>query len=141
MRMGPLVICLTLVAASLARSEEIRPTDNLIVQNIPPVPASLAHDVARYRQGRGAEILTWHPRKREMLIATQFCNTAQVFQVKFPGAARTQLTFGQERPTQGVSYEPVSGDYFIFIRDQNGDQKIQIYRHELDTRREMLLTA
>lgn len=138
--MRRLVIWLTLVAASVAGSDEIRPADNLVLQNIPPVPASLAYDVARYTQGRAAEILTWHPRKREMLIATWFCDTSQVFQVKFPGAARTQLTFGQERPTRGVSYEPVNGDYFIFIRDQNGDQKFQIYRHDMDTRREALLT-
>jgi hypothetical protein len=140
MRMRRLVICLTVVAASVARSDEIRPPDNLVLQNIPPVPASLAHDVARYTQGRAAEILTWHPRRREMLIVTWFCDTPQIFRVNFPGAARMQLTFQQDRASQGVSYEPVNGDYFILIRDRDGDQKYQIYRHDIDTARETLLT-
>ena len=136
----PFVLLVLVTASAVAQDNEIRPGDDLVQQEIPPIPASLAHDVARYRQGRTAEILAWHPLRREMLIATWFCNTSQTFQVKFPGAARTQLTFQEERATQGVSYEPVKGDFFIYNRDRGGDQMFQIYRHDMDSGVETLLT-
>lgn len=121
-------------------SNEIRPGDNLVLEGVPPVPESLARQIGRYQQGRAAEILAWHPLKREMLIATWFCNTPQVFKVGFPAGARTQLTFEDDSPTKGVSYDPVKGAFFVFIRDHNGDQKYQIYRHDFDSGIETLLT-
>jgi dipeptidyl aminopeptidase/acylaminoacyl peptidase len=141
-------LCLTLVASAVGQNSSIgenndviRPGDNLILQDIPPIPASLAHDISRYEQGRAAEIMAWHPLRREMLIATWFCNTPQVFQVNFPGAARNQVTFNNEdRSTQGVTYDPVKGTFFIFIRDHDGNQMFQIYRHDFDSGIETLLT-
>ena len=141
-----LVLYIALLASSVGQDSAVRqndqvpPGDNLVLQDIPPVPVSLARDVARYTQGRAAEILAWHPFRREMLIATWFCNTAQVFQVTFPRGARTQLTFNEDRSTAGVSYDPVKGDFFIYIRDQGGDQNFQIYRHDFDSGIETLLT-
>jgi dipeptidyl aminopeptidase/acylaminoacyl peptidase len=75
-----------------------------------------------------------------MLIATALGNTAQLHLVKFPGGARTQLTFFEDRPTRGVSYQPTRGDYFIFSKDTGGDQKYQNYRYDFATGQITLLT-
>ena len=75
----------------LARTAEIAPGDNLVAEGIPKIPASLVEDVSRYTKGRSAGLLSWHPLKRKMLVATRFGNTTQVHQINFPGAARTQL--------------------------------------------------
>src|ERR671912_2126173 len=126
------VVFLLLSSLFFAQTAEIVPSDNLVVEGVPKIPASLAEDAGRYTKGRAAELLGWHPVKREMLIAT-FFHTPQVHQVKFPGAARTQLTFFDDRPTRGVSYQPTRGDHFIFSKDTGGDQNYQNYRYDLAT--------
>ncbi len=140
-RMIHSVTCHLLLATSaFGQNNGIAPGDNLVTEGIPKIPASLASEVGRYTKGRAAELLSWHPTKREILIATFFGNTAQVHQVKFPGAARTQLTFFDDRPTMGVSYQPTKGNFFIFNKDTGGDQNYQIYRYDFDTSAITLLT-
>lgn len=75
-----------------------------------------------------------------MLIATFMCNTPEVHLVRFPGGARTQLTFLEDRPTRGVSYQPTRGDYFIFSKDSGGDQNYQNYRYDFEDGKITLLS-
>ena len=126
--------------ASLFGQSDFPPGDDLIVDGVPPIPRSLVADVGRYTHSRAAELLDWHPTRREMLIVTFFGNTPQVHQVKFPGAARTQLTFFDDRVSFGVSYQPTRGDFFIFSKDSGGDQNFQNYRYDLQTGDITLLT-
>lgn len=134
------IIFLLFHAAVLAQDSTIAPAENLIVEGIPKIPAALATEVARYTKGRTAELLSWHPVKREILIATFFGEVPQIHQVNFPGAARTQLTFLDDRPTSGVSYQPTKGTFFIFTKDHGGDQNYQIYRFEVASGAITLLT-
>src|SRR5215470_6870095 len=123
-----------------AQEAGVQPEPGSITEAIPPIPPSLVADVRRYTNLRTAEILSWHPVKREMLIATFMCNTPQVYLVKFPGGARTQLTFFEDRTTRGVSYQPTRGDYFIFSKDSGGDANYQNYRYDFATGEVALLT-
>jgi dipeptidyl aminopeptidase/acylaminoacyl peptidase len=127
-------------AVALAQNAYIAPADNLVVDGIPPIPIVIKRDVDRYTHARGAELLDWHPTKAEMLIVTSFANVAQVHVVKSPGGARTQLTFFEDRPTSGVSYQPTRGDYFIFRKDSGGDENYQIYRYDFASSAVTLLT-
>lgn len=120
-------------------TREVRPSENLIVQGIPPIPASLVSDVRRYTESRSADLADWHPVAREVLITTRFGNTTQVHRVAHPGGARTQLTFFDE-PVTGALYEPRSGRYFLFTRDVGGNEFAQIYRYDLADGRVTLLT-
>src|SRR5271165_6910506 len=94
LRVAAVILFTTL---AFAQSDEIVPNENLVVEGIPKIPASLAESVGRYSEFRAADFLSWHPGRREMLIETRFADTAQVHQVKFPGGARTQLTFYPDR--------------------------------------------
>ena len=78
----------------------VAPGDNLVVEGVPPIPASLAEEVRRYTEFRSATLGSWHPTRREMLIGTRFGDTPQVHLVRAPGGARTQLTFYPERVTR-----------------------------------------
>src|SRR4051812_22517908 len=71
----------------------VTPGDNLVVEGVPKIPTSLADDLDRYTEMRGATLADWHPTRREMLISTRFADASQIHSVKFPGGARTQLTF------------------------------------------------
>ena len=75
-----------------------------------------------------------------MLIATFLGDTPQIHLVKFPGGARTQLTFFDDRPTMGVSYQPTTGNFLIFNKDTGGDQNFQIFRFDLANNAITLLT-
>src|SRR5271156_3589364 len=124
---------------ALAQSDEIVPNENLVVEGIPKIPASLAESVGRYSEFRNAGFASWHPTKREMLIETRFADTAQVHLVKFPGGARTQLTFFPDA-ARGASFQPANGESFIYSKDRGGDEFYQIFRYDLATGGATLLT-
>ena len=117
-----LVTCLTgvlFVSATLADSGMIAPGENLVVEGIPAIPASLADEVGRYTEFRSAAISSWHPLRREMLITTRFGDSNQIHLVKMPGGARTQLTFYPDS-VSGAGYSPVKNDSFVFVKDVGG---------------------
>ena len=127
------VVVALVTTGALAQSESresLSPGDNLVVEGIPAIPASVADDVARYTEFRSASIASWHPTRREMLISTRFGDTNQVHLVKMPGGARTQLTFSRER-AGGASYRPKTGEFFIFNKDIGGNEFFQYYRYNL----------
>ncbi|MEM9004912.1 MAG: S9 family peptidase [Cyanobacteria bacterium P01_F01_bin.86] len=117
----------------------LTPSDNLTLQNIPPVPITLVDQVDRYTQYRTASISSWHPTRREMLVSTRFGDTSQVHRVSQPLGARYQLTFFPER-VAGASYQPTEGDYFIFSKDIGGNEFSQTFRYDVDTGDVTLLT-
>jgi dipeptidyl aminopeptidase/acylaminoacyl peptidase len=65
-----------------------------------------------------------------MLISTQLGDAEQIHEVKFPGGARTQLTFLKE-PITEASFQPTGGDYFVFGRDVGGNEQFQKFRLDL----------
>ena len=116
--------------APQAQAPVIVPTPNLVADGIPPVPASIAAEVGRYTAWRAANLVDWHPTRRELLISTRFGNADQLHVVKTPGGARTQLTFADE-PITTARYQPGEGRYFVFRRDNGGDEFGQLYRYDL----------
>jgi dipeptidyl aminopeptidase/acylaminoacyl peptidase len=120
-------------------AEVIAPGDNLVVEGVPKIPAALAEEVGRYTEFRGAGLASWHPVRREMLIGTRFADTAQVHHVKFPGAARTQLTFFKDS-VGGARFQPTAGSYFVFQKDKGGNEQYQKYRYDFATGDVTLLT-
>lgn len=122
-----------------AQNGTLVPADNLVTEGIPPIPTSLVEDVQRYTEFRSAGLSSWHPTRREMLISTRFGDTNQIHFVKFPGGDRRQITFFPER-AGGASYQPTTGDYFIFNRDVGGNEFFQLYRFDLKDGAVTLLT-
>src|SRR5215471_7434915 len=117
----------------------IRPGDNLVVENIPPIPASIAEKANQYGEFRGAGFDGWNPTRREMLITTRFADVPQVHLVKMPGGARTQLTFFPDR-TGGAQYSPKDDSFFIFSKDVGGGEWYQFYRYDTADGKVTLLT-
>ena len=117
-------------ASPPAAPATIRPTDNLVVEGIPEIPAALADEVRRYTEARSATFVGWHPSRAEMLISTRFGNTAQIHEVRMPGGDRRQLTFFAE-PIGAADWDPKAGKFFLFTRDTGGNEFGQMDR--LDT--------
>ncbi len=114
-------------------------TDNLVVENIPDLPTSYITDLKNYTESRSANLMAWHPTKKEMLITTRFGATNQVHYVKMPGGDRKQITFFDE-PVGSGDFEPINGDYFLFTKDIGGNEFSQIYRFDIATNKTTLLT-
>ena len=141
---GLLGIMLSLLLAAgamvvVAQNDVVSPADNLVADGIPRIPAAMAEEINRYTEFRSAGFNNWHPVKREMLINTRFAETSQIHVVKFPGGARTQLTFFKDS-VEGASYQPTRGDYIIFSKGSGGNENYQKYRYDFATGAITLLT-
>src|SRR6266852_8784991 len=122
-----------------AQDSVVAPSDNLVVDGVPKIPASLAETAGRYGSYRSAGLADWHPMRREMLIATRFAETPQLHLVKTPGGERQQLTFFADS-VGGGRFHPNGGDYILFAKDTGGGEWYQLYRYDVATGNVTLLT-
>jgi dipeptidyl aminopeptidase/acylaminoacyl peptidase len=122
-----------------AQDGTIAPAENLIVEGVPSIPASLVETAGRYGSYRSATLADWSPTRREMLIATRFADTAQLHVVKMPGGERQQLTFFADAVTGG-RFHPNGGDYILFAKDIGGGEWYQLYRYDMASGDVTLLT-
>ena len=128
-----------LTTCTLAQEPTIAPGENLLVDGVPSIPASMADTAGRYSSYRGATLADWHPTRREMLIATRFGDTPQLHVVKMPGGERQQLTFYADAVASGA-FHPNGGDYIVFSKDIGGGEWFQLYRYDVKTGDVALLT-
>jgi len=122
-----------------AQEATVAPNENLVVQGVPGIPASLVETAGRYGSFRNATLADWNPVRREMLIATRFADTAQLHLVKMPGGERQQLTFFADAVGSG-RFHPNGGDYLVFAKDIGGGEWFQLYRYDLATGDVTMLT-
>jgi dipeptidyl aminopeptidase/acylaminoacyl peptidase len=126
---------LLLLLPSLAAAQEktVAVPATIKVEGMPPIPQSIADDLARYTQFREAQLLAWHPTKRQVLITTSFGGVPQLHLVAGPGMARTQLTF---LPGAGVArlvsadFDPADPNTIVFLRDPAGGEARNLYRYD-----------
>ncbi|HEY6952565.1 MAG TPA: prolyl oligopeptidase family serine peptidase [Bacteroidota bacterium] len=119
--------------------QTIVPGDNLVIDGIPPIPAGIAEQVGRYTEFRSASLESWNPKAKQMLITTRFGDVPQLHYIKFPGGARTQLTFFPER-VLGGTFPPTRNDYILFVKDVGGGEWYQLYRYDMASGAITLLT-
>ena len=127
-------------AAPLVPAQDVlSPNPHLKVEGIPPIPAALAAQVALYTEFRPRSLASWHPVKRELVVATRATNTAQLFDVRSPLGSLAQITDYAE-PVRYGTWWPAKPDVLVFARDAGGNEQRQIYRLDPDARDPMLLT-
>jgi dipeptidyl aminopeptidase/acylaminoacyl peptidase len=122
-----------------AQENTIKVADNLTTENIPALSSSVINEVKNYTESRSANLISWHPTKKELLISTRFADCNQLHYVKMPGGDRQQWTFFNE-PIFSGSFEPLNGNYLLFYKDIGGNEFSQIYRFDLSDKKITLLT-
>ena len=119
----------------------IAPNANLLVQGIPPIPASLAAQVDKYTDFRGHGFVTWHPTKPEMIVTHRApgSSVTHLFRLAQPLGRLEPLTEGPD-PVSSAHYEPKEGRFLIYARATGGNEVSQLYRLDLPSRQSTLLT-
>ena len=118
------VLLLLVFTSTFAQRRE---EGNLVIENIPEIPDSVAQRLQQYQNIRSASVADWHPNGESLLISTRFGETSQLHLVDQPLGMRQQITFFDE-PVSGGAYSP-NPDYpgFLFTKDEGGDEFSQLF--------------
>ena len=115
MKMHPLVtVSLTLAlahSAAFAVTTTRINNGNLVMQDVPEIPASIVASLNRYQNTRSARFLDWTEDGSGIFIKTRFGDVSQVHHVGHPGGTRRQITFFDE-PVGSVQRHVRSSDQF-----------------------------
>lgn len=125
--------------AGVAQAGEVQRVErgNLLMENLPEIPAALSERLNQYQQSRSASFQGWLA-DGSILITTRFAETAQVHRVTMPGGDRSQLTFYPE-PVAGAEPDP-AGKGFLFGKDAGGDEFYQLWWFDFASGQARLLT-
>jgi dipeptidyl aminopeptidase/acylaminoacyl peptidase len=122
-----LVLALTLTAtAALADIERrLANNGNLVMEDVPDIPADIVDDLNRYQNVRSASFQAFAADGKGVIINTRFGDVGQLHRVDMPGGARHQLTYYRE-PIGEVARQP-GGDKLVFTRDAGGSEFSQAF--------------
>lgn len=134
-----LTLSLAGLLAAQSKNDFVSPNENLIAENILPIPKNLNQAIKKYSESRNAGIADIHPNGKEIIAVTRFASTNQLHKISVPMGARKQITFFDE-PVNTASYEPVKGEYLIYGKDTGGNEFGQLFKLDLKTLESKLLT-
>src|SRR6185369_15975724 len=104
---------------------------NIEVLGVPPVPTSLATEVAPYSQIYGLPLAGWDPTKREIWLKG-LSSVTWISRVKSPGASpETSSIYIQSPGIYDIYFQP-QYKYLAYTRDTNGNENFQLYLYEID---------
>jgi dipeptidyl aminopeptidase/acylaminoacyl peptidase len=120
-----------LVTALLAATAAANPVQrlergNLVMEDIPDVPAPLAAKLQRYLEYRQAGFRDWTP-DGAILVGTRSGNVEQIHLVEQPLGPKRQLTFFDEPITSALHSPRGVRAGFAFLMDSGGDENAQIF--------------
>ena len=98
---------------------------NLVMEDVPEIPAEIVDDLNRYQNVRSASVRAWSEDGNSLFITTRFGDVSNLHRVDMPGGARHQVTFYAE-PLGQVTRRPGGSD-LIFTRDAGGSEFAQVF--------------
>ncbi|MEM9301962.1 MAG: alpha/beta fold hydrolase [Pseudomonadota bacterium] len=126
MRHIPLLVAALTASSAIADVDQrVANNGNLIMEDIPEIPAEIVDGINRYQQVRSAAFRDWTADGTGIYVSTRFGDTSQLHRVDMPGGARRQLTFFDE-PIGGVTRKPDS-DTMVITMDAGGSEFDQIF--------------
>src|SRR6266542_4391216 len=126
-------------AATASAADLVAPNANLRAEGIPPIPAALAAQMAPYTEFKPTMAVSWHPTKRELVVARRAGNVTQLHRVAKPGDEPRQITEYAE-PVRNGAYLAKAPDTLVFARDIGGNEQQQLYRLDPAAKAPVLLT-
>lgn len=98
---------------------------NLVLENIPEIPARIVNDLNQYQNVRSAPFREWNKNGDSIYVSTRFGDVSQLHKVSEAGGTRQQLTFFEE-PIGSVVRQP-EGELISFTMDAGGNENAQLF--------------
>ena len=111
---------------------------NLVMEDIPEIPADVVAELARYQSARSAAFQDWAPDGKGLYVNTRFADVAQLHRVDVAGGARRQLTFGAE--PIGEAVRQPGGSRLTYTQDAGGSEFAQVFLFDPADGRATMLT-
>ena len=124
---------LAAVIVTAAHAQFLKPTDNLVIDGVPPISEALVTKVRAYTEFKPSSIVSWHPTQSAVMIRTRLNNTLQLHLVSGPGTKPVPITDFPDA-VSGASFQPKKGDYILFEKANGGDEVFQIFRLDVATK-------
>jgi hypothetical protein len=139
-----LALCLLIACASTtvraeAAADLLAPNPHLQLQGVPPIPASLARSLEPYTRFTPRTAVSWHPVRRELIVARRAGNTTQLNTLTRPGGPLVPITRGAD-PVRAGFWLAGRPDVLVFARDTGGNEQGQLYRLDPGSAEPVLLT-
>jgi len=134
-----IIFAIDLAVAQTAKNDEIVPGDNLVVDGIPKIPASLAQKVNLYRNSFGYPFAGWNPEKREVWLKILASAGTWIPRVDSPGSMQKPLITIPVGGVYDVYFQP-QGKYLIYNKDDSGNESFQFYLYDIAARQSKLIT-
>ncbi len=123
-----------------ANAQDRRELGNMILEDIPEIPAEIKSRIQQYQNTRSASFADWLPNNEGILLSTRFGNTVQLHTVKSPGGARNQITYFDEPVSNGTICPSPNYNGFLFTKDIGGNEFAQIYWYNMNTRNSEMIS-
>jgi len=118
-----------LIALSSAAVAEVERrtanSGNVILEDVPEIPAEIGEALNRYQNIRSASMAGWTPDGESIYIETRFGEVSQLHRVDEPLGMRRQLTWFDE-PVGQVARRP-GHEEIAFTMDEGGSEFAQIF--------------
>ena len=124
-------IALALAASAAAEVKQRTANNgNLVMEDVPEIPAQIVADLNRYQNVRAAAVRAWSADGSSLYVSTRFGDVSNLHRVDMPGGARHQVTFFDE-PIGQVARQPGAA-MLTFTRDAGGSEFAQIFMLDPD---------
>jgi dipeptidyl aminopeptidase/acylaminoacyl peptidase len=99
------------------------------VEGVPPIPQAIADGLAKYANFTAAELLTWHPTRRQIVVTTRLGDAWQIYGVEGPGKSPVLLAPDAVTPSVWAGYDPADPDALVFVKDAGtGAEAYNLFR-------------
>jgi dipeptidyl aminopeptidase/acylaminoacyl peptidase len=123
-----ILILLSLISFQISFAQKVE-KGNLVMENIPEIPASIIDKTNQYQNIRSASFLNYAPDGKTMLLATRFADASQLHIIDHPGGARKQITFFKDAVSNAIFFP--EENKFVFLKDSGGNEFTQLYSFDL----------
>ena len=113
----------------------VKPNEKPALQGIPPIPASVVQEVARYADFRGHGFVDWHPSQGEMLVSHRkaVAHTTQIYRLPTRSPSPSRSTVRRARIPSASELRAAARRLIVFERSTGGNEAAQLYRLDLAT--------
>ena len=135
-----LALALAAAAPALAADVSLRTANEgqLVMEDVPEIPADIVDSLNRYQNVRSARFRGWQEDGAGIFITTRFADVDQLHRVDMPMGARHQVTYSDE--PMGAIAKQNKGSKLIFTRDAGGSEFAQLFLLDPVTGNDVMLT-